>query len=67
MRSSIVSWTQEHWSRMDFEWEGTNLVLIDPDLHKLFTNSATVNQALRNYVRQRKETETQSLKSDLAK
>jgi hypothetical protein len=30
--------------------EGTNLVLIDPDLHELFPNSEAVNRALRDYV-----------------
>ena len=30
--------------------EGTNIVLIDPDLHKLFPDSAAVNRALREYV-----------------
>ena len=30
--------------------EGTNVVLIDPDLHKLFPDSASVNRALRDYV-----------------
>ena len=30
--------------------EGTNVVLIDPDLHKLFPDSDSVNQALREYV-----------------
>ncbi len=29
--------------------EGTNIVLIDPDLHKLFPDSETVNRALREY------------------
>lgn len=29
---------------------GTNVVLIDPDLHKLFPNSEAVNRALRDYV-----------------
>jgi hypothetical protein len=29
---------------------GTNVVLIDPDLHKLFPNSEAVNRALREYV-----------------
>ena len=29
--------------------EGTNVVLIDPDLHKLFPNSEAVNRALREY------------------
>jgi hypothetical protein len=30
--------------------EGTNVVLIDLDLHKLFPNSEAVNRALRDYV-----------------
>ena len=30
--------------------EGTNIVLIDPDLHKLFPDSETVNRALREYL-----------------
>ncbi len=30
--------------------DGTNVVLIDPDLHRLFPNSEAVNQALREYV-----------------
>ena len=30
--------------------EGTNLVLIDPDLHKLFPDSESVNRALREFV-----------------
>ena len=30
--------------------EGTNVVLIDPDLHELFPNSEAVNRALRDYV-----------------
>ena len=29
--------------------EGTNVVLIEPDLHKLFPDSHAVNQALREY------------------
>jgi len=29
--------------------EGTNIVFIDPDLHKLFPDSESVNRALRNY------------------
>jgi hypothetical protein len=29
---------------------GTNVVLIDPDLHKLFPDSDAVNRALRDYV-----------------
>jgi hypothetical protein len=35
--------------------EGTNLVLIEPDLHRLFPDSAAVNRALRDYVEKRKE------------
>ncbi|MDF2972933.1 MAG: hypothetical protein K0R61_3383 [Microvirga sp.] len=30
--------------------EGTNVVLIEPDLHKLFPDSEAVNRALRDYV-----------------
>ena len=30
--------------------EGTNVVLIDPDLHRLFPDSDAVNRALREYV-----------------
>jgi hypothetical protein len=30
--------------------DGTNVVLIDPDLHKLFPDSESVNRALREYV-----------------
>ena len=30
--------------------EGTNVVLIDPDLHELFPDSKAVNRALRDYV-----------------
>ena len=30
--------------------EGTHIVLIDPDLHKLFPDSEAVNLALREYV-----------------
>lgn len=30
--------------------EGANVVLIDPDLHKLFPNPEAVNRALREYV-----------------
>lgn len=29
--------------------EGTNVVLIDPDLHRLFPDSEAVNRALREY------------------
>ncbi len=30
--------------------EGTNVVLIDPDLHELFPDSEAVNRALREYL-----------------
>ena len=30
--------------------EGTNVVLLDPDLDELFPNSEAVNRALRDYV-----------------
>jgi len=30
--------------------EGTNVVVIDPDLHKLFPDSEAVNRALREYI-----------------
>jgi hypothetical protein len=30
--------------------EGTNIALIDPDLHSLFPDSEAVNHALREYV-----------------
>jgi hypothetical protein len=32
--------------------EGTNIVLIDPDLHQLFPNSDAVNDALRRYAQE---------------
>ena len=35
--------------------EGTNVVVIDSDLHELFPDSASVNKALRAYVEQRKQ------------
>lgn len=34
--------------------EGTNLVLIDPDLHEIFPNSESVNRALRDYVSEKR-------------
>ena len=36
--------------------EGTNVVLIDPDLHKLFPTSEAVNRALREYAKRRTAT-----------
>jgi len=38
--------------------EGTNLVLIDPDLRELFPDSAAVNKALRDYVATRRRSAT---------
>ena len=35
---------------------GTNVVLIDPDLHELFPNSEAVNRALRDYVASKQKT-----------
>jgi hypothetical protein len=32
--------------------EGTNIVLIEADLHKLFPNAELVNRALRNYAKE---------------
>jgi len=32
--------------------EGTNLVLIEPDLHKIFPDADAVNRALRDYLAQ---------------
>ena len=34
--------------------KGTNIVLIEPDLHKLFPTSEAVNRALRDYVATKK-------------
>jgi hypothetical protein len=34
--------------------KGTNIVLIDPDLHKLFPDSEAVNRALREYASTRR-------------
>jgi hypothetical protein len=33
--------------------EGTNVVLIEPDLHEIFPDSEAVNKALRDYLAQR--------------
>ena len=32
--------------------EGTNVVLIDPELHRLFPNAEAVNNALRRYAQE---------------
>lgn len=34
---------------------GTNVVVLDPDLHRLFPDSAAVNKALRELVEQGKQ------------
>ena len=36
--------------------EGTNIVLIDPDLHKIFPDSDAVNRALREYISTKRTT-----------
>lgn len=36
--------------------EGTNVVVIDPDLSKEFPNTKAVNEALREVLEQRKQT-----------
>jgi hypothetical protein len=38
------------WNHAKRYREGTNVVLIDPDLHKLFPTSEAVNRALREYI-----------------
>lgn len=35
--------------------EGTNIVLLDPDVAKEFPNAAAVNDALRDYLRAKKD------------
>jgi hypothetical protein len=35
--------------------EGTNLVRLDPDLHKVFPDSESVNRALRQYLEEHGE------------
>ena len=32
--------------------EGTNLVLVEPDLHRLFPDSESVNRALRKFAKE---------------
>jgi hypothetical protein len=34
---------------------GTNVIVLDPDLHRLFPDSAAVNKALREFVEQGKQ------------
>lgn len=34
--------------------KGTNIVVIDPDLHKVFPDSESVNRALREYLARQK-------------
>ena len=38
--------------------EGTNVVVIEPDLHKFFPNSEAVNRALRQYVKEHQLSQT---------
>ena len=35
--------------------EGTNMVLLDPDVAKEFPDDASVNEALRQYLREKKD------------
>lgn len=35
--------------------EGTNIVLIDPDLHRQFPDSESVNRALREFLAQKRD------------
>ena len=35
--------------------EGTNMVLLDPDVAKEFPNDASVNEALRKFLREKKD------------
>jgi hypothetical protein len=41
-----------------YRTEGSNVVLIDPDLHQLFPDSASVNKALRAYAKNRSRSAT---------
>ena len=38
--------------------KGTNVVVIDPDLHKIFPDSESVNRALRQYAEEHKISQT---------
>lgn len=38
--------------------KGTNVVVIDPDLHEIFPNSESVNRALRQYAEEHRITQT---------
>lgn len=38
--------------------EGTNIVLVDPDLHKLFPDSESVNRALRKFAEEHQMSRT---------
>ncbi|PZO18178.1 MAG: hypothetical protein DCF25_10130 [Leptolyngbya foveolarum] len=38
--------------------EGTNIVVIEPDLHKIFPDSASVNRALRQYAEEHRISQT---------
>jgi hypothetical protein len=41
-----------------YRTEGSNVVLIDPDMHQLFPDSASVNKALRAYAQNRSRSAT---------
>ena len=38
--------------------EGTNIVLVDPDLHRLFPDSESVNRALRKFAEEHQMSST---------
>ena len=38
--------------------EGTNIVLVDPELHRLFPNSEAVNRVLRQFVKEHQTLDT---------
>ena len=38
--------------------EGTNIVVIEPDLHKIFPDSEAVNRALRQYAKEHQISQT---------
>ena len=46
-RASVVKYPAEYRKRI-------NVVLIGPDLHRLFPDSESVNRALREYVEKKK-------------
>jgi hypothetical protein len=53
--ADLIKWGVRGKYAKRYREEGTNLVLIEPDLHRLFLDSAAVNRALRDYVDKRKK------------